>query len=205
MVRVAALAASVYLVIAHAAELDSWFWIGLVLVVLNLAGLVGQRRSAALSDVPAPRASAVFEGADSEQEGVETRLVDLLDDPAVASAWAAAPEQWQQVAYLDDPEEAIGPVSAEELAEYVWLAREGLEWQISVGDEVKPYLDLDAPEDRDPILRVLRAHLAVADAWHEDREVYVVRSAHELALDWFAPLAAGALATGQVEAAIQQQ
>lgn len=193
LTRAAALAASVYLVIAYADERSGWFWLGLVLVVLNLAGIVAAGRSWArdappVQDQPDAYASSV-------------RLAQLLGDQTVASAWATAPPEWAQVAYLDDPAGPLGPVPSQELAGFVWLARDGDEWQVAVGDEVKPYLDLDAPEDDDAVLRVLRSHPAVAEAWHEDREVYVVRPRHQMPLDRFARLAARALASGQVAAA----
>lgn len=193
MTRAAALAASVYLVIAYADERGTWFWVGLLLVVLNLTGLVAQVRSRGRVSEPVQPAS------DLDADSV--RLVDVLGDPAVVSAWATAPPSWVQVAYLDDPSGPLEPAPAAALAAYVWLARDGEEWQVAVGDEVKPYLDLDAPEDDDAVLRVLRSHPAVAEAWHEDREVYVVRPRHTMPLDRFARLAARALASGQVAAA----
>lgn len=197
LTRAAALAASVYLVIAYADERSGWFWLGLVLVVLNVAGMVAAGRSwardvPAVPDQPDPDASSV-------------RLAQLLDDQTVMSAWATAPPEWTQVAYLDDPAGPLAPAPADDVANYVWLARDGLDWQIAVGDEVKPYLDLDAADAEDPVLRVLRSHPAVVEAWHEDREVYVVRPSHELPLERIARLAARALATGQVEAAARRR
>jgi hypothetical protein len=197
LTRAAALAASVYLVIAYADERSGWFWLGLVLVVLNVVGMVAAGRSWA-RDVPPVR-----EQPDPEARSV--RLEQLLHDQTVASAWATAPPEWVQVAYLDDPSGPLGPMPAHELAGFVWLARDGLEWQVAVGDEVKAYLDLDAPDDEDPVLRVLRGHPAVTEAWHEDREVYVVRPSHELPLERFARLAARALATGHVQAAARRR
>ena len=195
LTRAAALAASVYLVIAYADERSTWFWAGIVLTVLNLVGILARAGS---SSPARPRdASPLVVDPDT----TSARLSELLDDPSVASAWATAPPEWVQVAYLDDPAGPLGPVPARGLADFVWLAREGLDWQVSVGDEVKPYLDLDAPDEGDPILRILRTHPAVVEAWHEDREVYVLRPSHELPLDRVARLAARALATGQVEAA----
>lgn len=191
--RAAALAASLYLVIAYADERGTWFWVGLLLVVLNVTGLVAQVRSRARAAQPVQPAP------DLDADSV--RLVDVLGDPAVVSAWATAPDHWAQVAYLDDPSGPHEPASAAGLAAFVWLVRDGEEWQVAVGDEVKPYLDLDAAEDEDAILAVLRSHPAVAEAWHEDREVYVVRPHHSLPLDRFARLAARALASGQVAAA----
>lgn len=199
LARTAALAAAVSLVITRAAEMDGWFWAGLVLAVLNVIGLVGESRSRRRADPPAPPPRPMGGTGD-----VDVRLADLLADPAVASAWGTAPEQWQQVAHLDAPGSLIGAVAASELAELVWLSHEGEEWHIGLGGEVEPYVDLDADEAFDPVLRILRAHPAVADAWHEDREVYVVQPRYEIALDRFARLAALALATAQVEAAARR-
>lgn len=186
MVRAAAIAASIYLVATHADRLDEWFWAGLVLLVMNAVSLVAQVRARSRQPRgPEPR------------EGDDVRLADLLTDHSVAVAWATAPEWWEQVAHL---EEDLGPVFARELAEFVWITVDGDEWSIGLGDEVKPYVDLDAPEDRDAVLTVLRAHPAVAEAWHEDRELYVVRTALPLEQDRFARLAARALASGHNEA-----
>lgn len=202
LVRAAALGAAAYLVVTRATRLDGWFWIGVLFVVLNVVGLVAQQRSARRGEEPTSSAVARERLQDGDED--EVRLADLLGDPAVASAWATAPAQWQQVSHLDDPSGPVGPMPAVELAAFVWLLRDRLEWQIALGEELKPYLDLDAPEDQDPILRVLRAHPAVEEAWHEDREVYVVQPVREMALDRLARLAAHALAAGQVEAAARR-
>lgn len=192
-----ALAAAIYLVVAHATDRGPWFWVGLVLVALNVGGIVTQARSSrgpVAAGTPAPDPEAA-------PEVSSVRLVELLTDPAVAAAWASAPAEWVQVSYLDDPSGPVDPMPAVELAEWVWLSRDRWSWDIAVGDELKPFLDLDAPDDQDAVLGVLRAHPAVAEAWHEDREVYVVQLRDDLPLDTFAPLAARALAAGQIDAA----
>lgn len=188
MVRAVAIAASIYLVVTHADRLDEWFWAGLLLLVMNTLSVLAQVRARGAAEPVGP----------VREEGEDVRLVDLLGDPAVAVAWATAPVDWQQVAHL---EEDLGPTSARELAEFVWLTVEGDEWSIGLGDEVKPYVDLDTPEEQDAVLQVLRTHPAVAEARHEDRELYVVRTKLPLDQDRFARLAARALASGQNEAA----
>ena len=181
--RAIALAASVGLVVIHWDTRGAWFWVGVALVVLNVAGLATRSRTVA---------------APAQEEGGSYRLAELLFVPGVAAALATGPELWRQVSYLDDP--PLEPMPARELAAYVWVADHG-DWTIGLGDELKPYLDLDLDEAEDPVIGVLRAHPAVADAWHEDREVYRVETRRRISTEDFAELAARALVSHHVHVA----
>jgi hypothetical protein len=88
--------------------------------------------------------------------------------PGVAAAFAAGPPLWRQVSYLDDTR--FEPTTAAELAAFVWIENDQ-GWAIGLGDEVKPYVDLDMDEAHDPVIGVLENHPAVGEAFHEDREV----------------------------------
>lgn len=180
LMRAVAVAAALLLVLTHWQERDGWFWAGLVLAALNLLALWRSR-------------SAVADDASSH------RLVDLLSSPGVASALAAGPQLWRQVSHLED--ERFDPVPVEELAEFVWLERDHEGWSIGLGDEAKPYLDLDTDEREDPVIAVLRSHPAVHDACHEDREVYRTAQHRPLGAADFAELAARALVSHHVAAA----
>jgi hypothetical protein len=185
--RALALAASGALVVVHRAERGAWFWVGVALVILNVSGLLRARARAGRPDPLATGAP----GADHRSPGGQSRRLDeLLALPGVAAALAAGPRRWQQVSYLDDTR--FEPASVEELAAFVWLENhEG--WSIGLGDEVKPYLDLDLDEATDPVITVLRSHWAVSDAFHEDREVYRVEQRAPISTEEFAELAARAL------------
>lgn len=200
MTRAAALAASVYLVIAYAEERSLFFWVGLVLMALNVAGILAQARSS--------RSRALPEPVRADPDATSARLSELLHDPAVAAGWAAAPAYWVRVTDPDDPDNRHDPtgdvVPASVLARHVRVAlevAEESEWHVVVEATAQPFLDLDATDDDDAVLGVLRAHPLVAEARHEERGVYVVRLHRAVALDRFARLAARALAAGQVHAA----
>lgn len=193
LMRALALAASVGLVVVHWDERGAWFWVGVALVVLNVAGFLASRSSSPGGALTGPESGV---SADSDAE--EHRLDELLALPGVAAALAAGPEVWRQVSYLDDP---LGSTTAEELAEFIWLEHHDDGWAIGLGDEVKPYLDLDVPEEDDPIIAVLKGHPAVEDAYHEDREVYRVEQRRPLSTEEFAELATRALVSHHVQAA----
>lgn len=193
MTRAAALAASVYLVIAYAEERSFFFWVGLVLVALNVTGILARARASRSGARPGP--------VRADPGAVTARLSELLHDPAVATAWATAPTHWVQVTDPDGPGGPGHVAAAGELARFARVARDGIEWQVAVEHGLQPFLDLDAAEQDDAILAVLRGHPVVDEAWRAGREVYVVRPRHEIPLDRFARLAARALATGQVTAA----
>ena len=188
VMRALALAASVALVVVHWQDRGAWFWVGVGLTLLNLVGIVGARSRAG---------SPAVHRVDDPQEQGSHRLDELLSLPAVAAAFFQGPPVWQQVSYLDDPLGPLEPMSVEELARYVWLERDH-GWAIGLGDEMKPYLDLDLPEEEDPVVRVLREHPAVADAYHEDREVYRVEQRRPIGTEEFAELAARALVSHHV-------
>jgi hypothetical protein len=123
------------------------------------------------------------------EPGVDATIAELLDRPAVAAAWSARPDVWRQVSYIEEGDDLATP--AEDVAESIWITsddEEG-EWSVSVGDELKPLLDLDVDEDEDPLVLTLRSHPAVAEAGHMDREVYVATLRAPLTLDEFTVLA----------------
>ncbi len=182
LMRAVALAASVGLVVIHWDTRGPWFWVGVALVALNVAGLAARSRTGPPAE---------------PEEGGSYRLADLLFVPGVAAALAAGPEVWRQVSYLDDP---IEPMPVRELAAYVWVGHDA-DWSIGLGDELKPHLDLDLDEAEDPIIGVLLAHPAVADAFHEDREVYRVETRRRISTEEFAELAARALVSHHVHVA----
>lgn len=198
--RTIAMAASVGLVVTHWDERDLWFWVGVALLVLNVTGLLtaGSRARRDREQLRAAESLGVGPLVRGPEDGESRCLAELLSVPGVAAAFAAGPQAWRQVSYLDDP--PLGPTSAEELAAFVWIEHdEG--WEIGLGDEVKPYLDLDLEESEDPIIEVLKAHAAVQDAYHEDREVYRVEERRPIGVEEFAELTARALVSHHVHAA----
>jgi hypothetical protein len=180
--RTIALTASVALILVHRDERGAWFWVGVALLVLNLVGLRATGSQAARSG----------------EDGRSHRLDELLSLPGVAAAFAAGPALWRQVSYLDDTQ--FEPTTAEELAAFIWIENHEA-WTIGLGDEVKPYVDLDMNEADDPVISVLEAHPAVEEAVHEDREVYRVEQRQPISTEEFAELAARALVTHHVQAA----
>jgi hypothetical protein len=163
--------------------------VGVALVVLNLVGLLVRRTRSAGGELSADH---------GPEDGESYRLADLLAVPGVAAALAAGPSQWRQVSYLDDDQ--FEPSTAAELAAYVWIEHDD-GWAIGLGDEVKPYLDLDVDEADDPVIAVLQTHPAVGEAYHEDREVYRVEQRQPISAEEFAALAAHALVSHHVRAA----
>ena len=194
LVRALALAASFVLVVTHWTERDYWFWIGLALIVLNVFGLWSARRASAGGGDPE---TARPQGADIE-EPVDLALADLLHRPGVAAAFAAGPQSWRQVSYLDD--EPLDPLSVPEVAAYVWISNDD-GWEIGLDDEMKPHLDLDVPEEQDPIIGVLKSHPGVTHAYHEDREVYRIEQSRPISVEEFAELAVRALVAHHVQVA----
>ena len=182
--RTVAVTASVALILIHREERGGWFWVGVALLVLNLLGFLATSSRAARG---------------GEREHARShRLEELLAVPGVAAAFAAGPELWRQVSYLDDTR--FGPTTAAELAAFIWIEDdEG--WTIGLGDEVKPYVDLDIDEADDPVISVLEAHPAVEEAVHEDREVYRIEQRQPISTEEFAELAARALVSHHVHAA----
>ena len=186
LMRTIAVTASVALILIHRDERGAWFWVGVALLVLNLLGFLAARSRGA-------------RGGDGEREDARShRLEELLSLPGVAAAFAAGPELWRQVSYLDDTQ--FEPTTAAELAAFVWI-EDDQGWTIGLGDEVKPYVDLDIDEADDPVIRVLEAHPAVAEAVHEDRELYRIEQRQPISTEEFAELAARALVSHHVQAA----
>ena len=191
--RAIALAASVSLVVIHWDRESAWFWVGVVLVVLNVLGILGAwSRGAGARDVRSAHGSGSAQSC---------RLDEWLPLPGVVTALAGGPQRWRQVSYRGD--DHIEPARAWDLAHFVWLEHDGEGWEIGLGEEVKPYLDLDIDEADDPIIAVLVAHPSVEDAFHEDREVYVVTLREPLDTPDFAVLVAQALVAHHVHAASQ--
>jgi hypothetical protein len=190
--RLAALLAASVLLAVHWTDRGTWFWVGATLFVLNLVGLAYSRLNGSASDSGPPdlgREAMATTRAGEQQDGTEV-ILGHLDVPAIVAAFEEGPDDWVQVSYLDD--EVLESVSWRFIAEYVWLEFDG-QWSIGLGEEVKPYLDLDLHPDDDPVLSVLRTHPAIRDAWHEDREVYAVAQRAPLTVRDFGELAARAL------------
>lgn len=190
VMRAVALTASVALVVVHWDDRGAWFWVGVALTLLNVVGISSARARAARPDRPGPEDGAQYDGS--------YRLDELAGVPGVAAALAEGPPQWRQVSYLDAPSGPLEPMPVEELVRYVWLEHDN-GWALCVGDELKPYLDLDLPEEDDPIVRVLKEHPAVEDAYHQDREVYRVEHRRPVAAEDFAQLAARALVSHHLQ------
>lgn len=203
--RAIAMAASLALIVRYWDDRGGWFWFGVVLLVLNTLGLLAARAGGDVAGgdradgggAVARSGPGVQPSPAPELEGADRRLSELLDLPGVAAALAAGPPQWRQVSYLDDP---VGPAPVDELAAYVWLSRDDDDWELAVGDEVKPYVDLDVDEEGDPVLGVLLGHPAIDSAWHEDREVYRATASAPMTLEDFATLAARALVAHHLDA-----
>ena len=103
----------------------------------------------------------------------DVTLADLRHLPRVAAAIAAAPSEWRgtTMAYdEDDPVDASLPL--EELLAWMWVGADSGVWNFSVGEELKPLVDLDADEEDDPVLATLLEEPRVSRAYHEDRELY---------------------------------
>lgn len=200
--RALALAASVALVVVHGDSRGTWFWVGVALVVLNVAGIHSARsrgvRSAGLPRGRQPGDAHPDPQRDDPRSPRSRRLDELLSVPGVAAALAGGPQLWRQVSYLDDA--PLEPTTPEELAAFIWVENDD-GWAIGLGDELKPYLDLDLDEPDDPVIRVLKAHPAVADAFHEDREVYRIEQRRAIGTEEFAELAARALVSHHVHVA----
>lgn len=200
LMRTIALMASAALILIYWDERGAWFWVGVALVVLNVIGLLSASSRAA-------RGGARVAGSQTlgglpldprREDGLSQRLEELLTLPGVSAAFAAGPRRWRQVSYLDDTQ--FEPSTAEELAAFIWIEHhEG--WTIGLGDEVKPYFDLDMDDNDDPLISVLKAHPAVEDAFHEDREVYRIEQRQPISPEEFAELAARALVSHHVHAA----
>jgi hypothetical protein len=187
--RTIAVTASVALIVIHWDAGGAWFWV--VLVVLNLVGILtsGSQAARGGETVTGSRPPGDLLFARLREDGESHRMEELLSLPGVAAAFAAGPRLWHQVSYLDDHQ--FDPTTAEELAAFIWIENQD-GWAIAVRDDVKPCLDLDIEETDDPLIRVLKAHPAVEDAFHEDREVYRIEHREPINTEVFAELAARA-------------
>jgi len=193
--RAIAFLCAVALVALYWDDRNGFFWLGVILLVVGVVRLVAVRATQA-----GHRSSAFVADPRSTGEAPTHRswlLVELLEVPAVAKALSEGPETWRQVAYFDDD---FDPAPPGELAEFIWIQHDD-DWSVAVGDELKPYLDLDIPAEDDAIVRVLGAHPEVTDARHENREVYEVESRGQFDVATFAGLALRALTAGQLAAA----
>ena len=170
--RLVALLAATALVAVHWSDRGPWFWVGATLLVLNLVGLAhgSANGSASESGARTPGLEAKASTRAREPHDVTEVILGHLDLPEVVAAFEEGPDEWVQVSHLDHQLESV---SWRFIAENVWLELDG-QWSIGLGEEVKPYLDLDMDPESDPIVSTLRTHPAVRDAWHEDREVYVI-------------------------------
>lgn len=196
--RALATAAALALIVTHWSERDAWFVLGVVALVLNVAGIAGKLLGPRLVESGPAAYHDRPGGQDDEAAEVHDQLLsDLAELPAVAAALAEAPEVWRQVSYLDDELDAC---AFGELIEFVWIETSpDREWAIAFGDEVKPYVDLDV-DDPDPLLEVLLAHPLVSDAWHEDREVYRAVVEPAMTVEEFAALGTRALIAHHLDA-----
>ncbi|QIK74292.1 hypothetical protein [Nocardioides piscis] len=191
---------AIFLVI-QVAQRD-WPWVGVMtaLLVANIASWRAQQNRSLQ-----PRAPAVPKGA-LVPPGVDVTLRELLDRPAVRQAWSTAPVVWQQVSYLDDEENLS--LTADEVANFVWVSThdvgpsqtQSAHWSVGIGDELKPVLDLDVPEDEDALTATLADSPAVGEVAHMDREDYEVTLAAPMTLDEIAALAAQGLIAHHLDA-----
>lgn len=126
----------------------------------------------------------------------EFTLAEIRGEAPVEDALKDAPQVWRNCAYRDgedeDPHELDMPLS--ELVQWAWISRDEDWWEVSLADEWFAALDLDA--DEDAIVATLAAHRSVAEAYHEDREVYRFRSQGAFTRIDAAALAASALLAG---------
>ena len=128
----------------------------------------------------------------------EVSLADVRDLPRVAAAIAAAPSEWRGTtwAYGDEDEPVDASASLEELLDWIWVAADDGVWSLSLGEELKPLVDLDADEEDDPVLVTLLEEPRVRRAYHEDRELYCVEVASPLSAEDAAALFLRALTRG---------
>ena len=135
----------------------------------------------------------------SPWDGHELSLADLRDEPAVAAVLAECPQIWRNCVdfdtSFDDPRRLDARLD-DDLLPTAWVSHEDGEWGLGLGDEWKPSVVLDAPEDADGILLTLRSDPRVTRAYHEDREVYRWSTAGAMPPAEAAALAVRALLAG---------
>jgi hypothetical protein len=127
----------------------------------------------------------------------EVSLADVRDLPLVAAAIAAAPTEWGGTTWAYGEAEPVdASASLEELLDWIWVEADDGVWSLSLGEELKPLVDLDADEEDDPVLMTLLAEHRVHRAYHEDRELYCVEVTSPLSVEDAAALFLRALTRG---------
>ena len=132
----------------------------------------------------------------------QVALEDVRHLPRVAATIAAAPSEWRGTTWSygdDDPVDASLPL--EQLLAWMWVGADGGVWNFSLGDELKPLIDLDADEEDDPVLATLLEEPRVSRAYHEDRELYCAEVSAALSLEDAAALFLRALTRGHAAVA----
>lgn len=192
----------------------AWVWLGIgtALLVLNLVSWRRQHGRGATHPQAAPRHAPSRHATTRAStcllmpDGVDATLSELLERSPVQQAWNTGPAVWRQVSYLEDRDDL--ELRADEVADYVWIstyddetiAQTQAHWAVGVGDELKPLLDLDVPEEEDPLVAMLASHPSVAEAVHSDREQYHVVLRAPITLDDMAALAARGLIAHHLDA-----
>lgn len=130
----------------------------------------------------------------------EFTLAEVQTEPEVAAALEQAPALWRNCVFSDEATGKLESASLprQELVGYVWLNSEDGTWTLALGEECFSLLDLDS--DDDPVLATLRDHADVADAYHEDREVFVFSTTRNLTAAEATVLAVQALTAGHLQA-----
>lgn len=141
-------------------------------------------------------------GGARQPDADEVSLQDLRHLPRVAAEIAAAPSEWRGSTWMDGEDEPVdASLPLQELLPWMWVGADGGVWNFSVGDELKPLLDLDSDEEDDPVLATLLEEPRVSRAYHEDRELYCAEVSAALSLEDAAALFLRALARGHAAVA----
>lgn len=115
-----------------------------------------------------------------------TTLDQLLASPGAAEAWAAAPERFAQVKFLDDVPDGSWPKA--DMPQYVGIEKEGGQWAVWIADELFANLDLDADPKRDRFCQSFLADPRVDWVSHPSRETYWISMSVPVSVDEFAAL-----------------
>ena len=127
----------------------------------------------------------------------EVSLADVRDLPGVAAAIAAAPSEWRGTTWAYGETEPVdASASLEELLDWIWVGADDGVWSLSLGEELKPLVDLDADEEDDLVLLTLLEEPRVQRAYHEDRELYCAEVTSPLSAEDAAALFLRALTRG---------
>lgn len=111
----------------------------------------------------------------------EFTLSDLSTEPEVATVLERSPALWRSCMTGDASTGELqghAALTRQQVVDHVWLDAEEDTWTLALGDELFPLLDLD--DDRDFVLTSLLGHADVADADHEDRELFVFTTTRPL-------------------------